>query len=85
MASRGLPIAGDAVYGGDRGAVRKLEPLERPFAYSILKGFGRQALHAHSIRFRHPVTAAAVEVIASVPDDIAQALGNIGVSGGVAD
>jgi 23S rRNA pseudouridine1911/1915/1917 synthase len=37
-------------------------------------GLGRQFLHAHGLRFAHPVTGAEVELESSLPDDLAAAL-----------
>jgi 23S rRNA pseudouridine1911/1915/1917 synthase len=37
-------------------------------------GLDRQFLHAHRLRFRHPVTGAAVDVCSPLPDDLARAL-----------
>ncbi|HVM81306.1 MAG TPA: RluA family pseudouridine synthase [Stellaceae bacterium] len=52
LASKGNPLIGDPVYGRSRGRKRALpEPL-RP----ALEAFPRQALHAATLGFEHPVT-----------------------------
>ncbi|MDR2592238.1 MAG: RluA family pseudouridine synthase [Chitinispirillales bacterium] len=74
-AYKGFPIVGDDLYGGSREAVLKIQPMERPFAYSIFKCFERQALHAMSLSFVHPLTHESVKVTAPYPDDFKRALG----------
>jgi 23S rRNA pseudouridine1911/1915/1917 synthase len=71
---RGFPIVGDDLYGGTREAVLKIQPMERPFAYSVFKCFKRQALHALSLSFVHPLTNESVKVTAPYPDDFNKAL-----------
>ena len=57
LASRGLPLVGDPVYGG--GAARKASfGLERP------------ALHAAVLGFTHPTTGRPVRCEAPLPDDL---------------
>lgn len=56
LASRGLPIVGDAKYG----AKSRVEALD---------GGSRIALHARSLTFTHPTRGAAIEVEAPVPAD----------------
>jgi 23S rRNA pseudouridine1911/1915/1917 synthase len=56
LASRGLPIMGDARYG----ARRRIEAMD---------GGSRIALHARSLRFTHPTRGEAIEVVAPVPAD----------------
>lgn len=60
------PLIGDPVYGGrlkmPAGAGESLKTL--------LREFPRQALHAHKLRFEHPVSGAPVECKAPLPDDM---------------
>ena len=72
---KGFPIVGDNLYGGSREAALKIPPMERPFAYGIFKCFERQALHALSLSFVHPMTNECVKVTAPYPDDFNRALG----------
>ncbi|NLG19189.1 MAG: RluA family pseudouridine synthase, partial [Fibrobacter sp.] len=44
----GFPIIGDALYGGGKERLMRVNPADRPFAYSIFKCFTRHALHAKS-------------------------------------
>jgi 23S rRNA pseudouridine1911/1915/1917 synthase len=60
LASIGHPIVADAQYG--RGSRGRQVPIDR------------QALHAESISFRHPVTGEPVVISAPLPDDLAAAL-----------
>jgi len=71
---KGFPIVGDDLYGGARETVLKIPPMERPFAYSVFKCFERQALHALSLSFVHPLTKESVKITAPYPDDFNKAL-----------
>jgi len=66
MAHIKYPIIGDPLYGG---------PLKLPKGASeeliaALRGFKRQALHAETLEFRHPVSSEAIRVTAPVPQDM---------------
>jgi len=66
MAHIKYPIVGDPLYGG---------PLRLPKGASdeliaVLRGFRRQALHAETLEFRHPVSGEPVRVSAPVPADM---------------
>ncbi|RDY68925.1 23S rRNA pseudouridine(1911/1915/1917) synthase RluD [Lysobacter soli] len=66
MAHLKHPIVGDPLYGGPlklpRGATEDL--------VATLRGFKRQALHAETLEFSHPVTGEPVRCTAPVPDDL---------------
>lgn len=66
MAHLKHPIVGDPLYGGPlklpRGATEAL--------IATLRGFKRQALHAETLEFVHPVTGEPVRCTAPVPDDL---------------
>jgi 23S rRNA pseudouridine1911/1915/1917 synthase len=68
MAHLKHPIVGDPLYGGPlklpRGATDDL--------IATLRGFKRQALHAETLEFAHPVTGEPVRCSAPVPDDLKQ-------------
>jgi len=68
MAHLKHPIVGDPLYGGPlklpRGATEDL--------IETLRGFKRQALHAETLEFAHPVTGEPVRCTAPVPDDLTQ-------------
>ncbi len=63
MAHLGLPLLGDAVYGG-----------------VPLGGMSRQALHAWRLAFEHPITGESIDLRSDWPEDMAQALENLGLS-----
>ncbi|KRG69970.1 23S rRNA pseudouridine(1911/1915/1917) synthase RluD [Pseudoxanthomonas dokdonensis] len=66
MAHLKYPIIGDPLYGG---------PLKLPKGASdelvaALRGFKRQALHAETLEFIHPVSGQPIRASAPVPDDM---------------
>jgi len=61
LASVGLPVAGDPVYGGGRAEARAL-------------GLHRQALHAAVLGFEHPLTGARVALESPLPRDFVAVL-----------
>jgi 23S rRNA pseudouridine1911/1915/1917 synthase len=65
LASVGLPIAGDPVYGGGRAAARA-------------QGLERQALHAARLGFDHPRRGERVRFEAALPDDLRAVLERLG-------
>ena len=70
MAHLKHPIVGDPLYGG---------PLRLPRGASdalvaALRGFRRQALHAETLEFRHPVSGEPVRTSAPLPEDMRQLL-----------
>lgn len=67
MASRGHPIVGDQTYGSMR-AARRLTQRRLIDALSALQ---RQALHAASLGFVHPVTGESMSFESNLPPDIA--------------
>jgi 23S rRNA pseudouridine1911/1915/1917 synthase len=67
MAHIGHPLVGDAVYGG--GFLTKAETLPDALR-AVVRGFGRQALHARLLRFRHPRTGASLQFEADWPTDL---------------
>lgn len=68
MAHLGFPVIGDPDYGkGFRSKANKLpEPLR-----GLAERFGRQALHARLLAFRHPETNAVMRFEAPLPADMA--------------
>ncbi|HEY5804328.1 MAG TPA: 23S rRNA pseudouridine(1911/1915/1917) synthase RluD [Lysobacter sp.] len=66
MAHLKHPIVGDPLYGGPlklpKGATEDL--------IATLRGFKRQALHAETLEFAHPLTGEPVRCTAPVPDDL---------------
>lgn len=74
----GFPILADSLYGGNRERLLRINPAERPFAYSIFKCFKRHALHARSLSFTHPFTGEKVEILAPLPPDFCRAMDKFG-------
>lgn len=72
MAHIGHPVIGDPVYG--TGFKAKANRLSFG-AQSAIAKLGRQALHAVSLGFEHPVTHAPMYFESSLPDDIDAVLG----------
>lgn len=69
LAHLGLPIVGDALYGA--GFRTKALALPKKIAGAFLS-MQRQALHAQSLRFEHPVSKKIMSFEAPPPNDIAK-------------
>jgi 23S rRNA pseudouridine1911/1915/1917 synthase len=64
LAHIGCPIVGDPTYGRTRGRSRNTDiPLS-------LRSFGRQALHASVLEFRHPGTGREMRFATEMPQDM---------------
>jgi 23S rRNA pseudouridine1911/1915/1917 synthase len=63
LASVGLPIVGDPIYGKSRGRTQRLD---------------RPALHAAQLGFTHPTTKEMMRFEAPVPEDFAKLLESFG-------
>lgn len=72
MAHAGHALIGDPVYGGHRRL-----PADQPGA-ALARGFARQALHAATLGFTHPVTGAALSFASPLPDDMAALVSALG-------
>ncbi|MBV9654019.1 MAG: RluA family pseudouridine synthase [Acetobacteraceae bacterium] len=68
FASRGHPLVGDPVYLRRTPAAARLLP---PASRRVLLDFPRQALHAASLRFRHPATGTVMAFETPPPADMA--------------
>ena len=66
MAHLKYPIVGDPLYGG----ALKLPKGATEALVAELRGFKRQALHAETLEFTHPVSGEAVRTTATVPADM---------------
>jgi 23S rRNA pseudouridine1911/1915/1917 synthase len=73
MAHIGHALVGDPVYGGRR---RVSEKLLGPVAKAV-NGFPRQALHAATLGFVHPVTEEDMTFSAPLPDDMGRLLADL--------
>ena len=70
LSSLGHPLLGDPLYGGRR-RLASVEPLPLRQGLQRLR---RQALHAASLGFVHPVTGEAVGFSSPMPEDMAEAI-----------
>lgn len=58
-------------------------PLVGDYLYNPdMEYIGRQALHSHKMRFRHPITGEQMEFTAPLPEDMKRVLGEHGVGKG---
>jgi 23S rRNA pseudouridine1911/1915/1917 synthase len=69
LASIGTPLIGDAVYGP--GFKSKLRTLPPPLQHKVAM-LDRQALHAATLAFMHPVTGSLLKFNSPLPDDLVQ-------------
>lgn len=66
MSESNHPLLGDAVYGGGG----RLPSIKDEKLRNLIKDMGRQALHAQTLGFIHPVTGVYLEFTADPPADI---------------
>ncbi|MCX7979738.1 MAG: RluA family pseudouridine synthase [Bacteroidia bacterium] len=74
LAHIGHPLVGDKTYGGDRPRVPLLSPRIGQQAHQLLSLMPRQALHAYTLGFTHPITSERLTFEAPLPTDFAQTL-----------
>lgn len=74
LAHVGHALIGDATYGGRRKLPARALPAE---AAAAADSFPRQALHAATLGFVHPVTGAALRFAAPLPADMADLLAQL--------
>ncbi len=70
LSEAGHPLLGDPVYGGSG----RLKNLKDAGLRSLVKGLGRQALHAKTLGFIHPVTGQYLEFDSELPPDMQSVL-----------
>jgi len=70
LAHIGHHVFGDPVYGGREERLKGFSPEVREQARLLLRGLGRQALHAGRLEFRHPITGERLTFEAEPPDDL---------------
>lgn len=66
LQSLGHPLAADPLYGRSVSKIRDLSPAER----EALERLGRQALHARTLRLRHPADGGERSFDAPLPQDL---------------
>ena len=71
------PVLGDPVYGGRVKKLLSPSDAERSLAHDLLGGLSRQALHASSLEFEHPVTGRLLEFHSPWPPDLAAAVNRL--------
>lgn len=76
LAHCGHALVGDQTYGKARKMARDALP---PEAVALLNSFPRQALHAATLGFEHPLTGEDMHFSADLPDDIAELLDILGM------
>lgn len=79
MSAQGHPLIGDPLYGPQATAIKSSMSkagFEDAEINEIVK-FPRQALHAHNIRFIHPISREEMEFSSEMPEDIANIIGKI--------
>ncbi|MDO9458903.1 MAG: RNA pseudouridine synthase, partial [Alphaproteobacteria bacterium] len=69
----GHAIVGDPVYGGGRSRAKGLPDIVQ----QAVAGLGRQALHAASLGFVHPLNGQFHSYDSPLPDDMAVLLGTL--------
>ena len=74
LAHIGHPVFGDRTYGGGGRRLSGLSPGQRRLAREILELMPRQALHAKTLGFVHPVTGEYRVFDSDLPDDMEQLL-----------
>ncbi len=67
LAERGHPIAGDALYGGQRPHAKTARTAKD---VGLLQGITRQALHAYALGFVHPRTGEMLRFCVDWPEDL---------------
>ena len=70
LSEAGHPLLGDPVYGGSG----RLTALKDTALRALIRELGRQALHARTLGFIHPVTGQYLEFSAPLPEDIQRIL-----------
>ncbi|MDH7516205.1 MAG: RluA family pseudouridine synthase [Bacteroidota bacterium] len=77
LSSMRHPLLGDPVYGGRRILYGSVTPAYKHFIAELLDVLPRQALHARTLGFVHPVTRQRVFVESELPADMQEALERI--------
>jgi len=70
----GHPVFGDRTYGGRSNTWGGLETKKAQQAANLLERISRQALHAKTLGFVHPVTKELVKFTSELPDDMRDVL-----------
>lgn len=71
LASENHPVFGDPSYGGRRIVYGGVTPKRKAFIHNLLERLQRQALHAKTLGFVHPVSKENIFFESELPDDMA--------------
>jgi 23S rRNA pseudouridine1911/1915/1917 synthase len=74
LSSRKHPLIGDPDYGGRDSALLALHHAYRQQGGELVKRINRQALHARSLEFTHPITKERLVFESPLPEDMQQCL-----------
>jgi 23S rRNA pseudouridine1911/1915/1917 synthase len=74
LAFIGHPVIGDPTYGGRPLRLTAIPAAERERARLLLQAIDRQALHAHRLAFKHPMTGVELGFEAARPADMEHCL-----------
>ncbi|WP_455482161.1 RluA family pseudouridine synthase [Bartonella sp. B35(2025)] len=74
MAHIGHPLIGDAVYGS---AFKTKSNTLNPIIQNAIDQFNRQALHAASLTFEHPITGKIMSFSSPLPQDMAELINHL--------
>ncbi len=76
FADAGFPLLADKLYGGTKREAKL--PEDSPLRKAA-EAIGRQALHARSLSFAHPITGEQISCLAPLPKDFLAALVAVGI------
>jgi 23S rRNA pseudouridine1911/1915/1917 synthase len=68
LSEAGFPLLGDPVYGGSG----RLSGLKDTRLRALIRQLGRQALHARTLGFLHPISGQYLEFSSPLPEDMAR-------------
>jgi len=71
------PILGDPEYGGRQRWLRGIMPSERRLGSELLGLIERQALHARTLVFKHPMTGLEMSVTGDLPADMTRLIARL--------
>jgi len=77
MASIGHPVFADATYGGRGKQLAGLSKERSQFAFTLLKSYRRQMLHARTLSFIHPIRKELMRFEAPIPEDMKRLLSDL--------
>ena len=76
LSEAGFPLLGDPVYGSSG----RLTGLKDPVLQALIRKLGRQALHARTLGFLHPISGEYQEFSSPLPEDMGRILEHLNKS-----